>query len=226
MTDAEWRVSVKPLQMLNAVQATASARKLRLFGCACCRRIWLLLTDPRSQAAVEVSERFVEGAAKKDEVTAARALAPGLHSRRGQFLPREQRAVLCAAEAARLAARATDRRFVLAADIKQCAYYASAAEKFGQRYPYPSDVFQANALRCIIGDSLATPVALYSPWQTATTVAVASSIYADRAFDQLPILADALEDAGCTDAAMLEHCRLPGEHFRGCWVVDLVLGKT
>jgi hypothetical protein len=54
---------------------------------------------------------------------------------------------------------------------------------------------------------------------------LAKSIYDDRAFDHLPILADALEDAGCTDAAILEHCRGPGPHVRGCWVVDLILGK-
>jgi hypothetical protein len=56
-------------------------------------------------------------------------------------------------------------------------------------------------------------------------VRLAQAIYAGRAFDRLPILADALEDAGCTDAAILEHCRGPGPHVRGCWVVDLLLGK-
>jgi hypothetical protein len=55
---------------------------------------------------------------------------------------------------------------------------------------------------------------------------VGESIYADRAFDRLPILADALEEAGCTDADILAHCRGPGPHARGCWVVDLILGKT
>jgi hypothetical protein len=54
---------------------------------------------------------------------------------------------------------------------------------------------------------------------------LAGSIYTDSAFDRLPILADALEEAGCTDAAILEHCRAPGPHVRGCWVVDLLLGK-
>ena len=57
-------------------------------------------------------------------------------------------------------------------------------------------------------------------------VKVAQGIYYDRAFDRLPILADALEDAGCHDAAILEHCRQPGPHVRGCWVVDLLTGRT
>jgi hypothetical protein len=54
---------------------------------------------------------------------------------------------------------------------------------------------------------------------------LARGIYDDRAFDRLPILADALEDAGCHDTAILDHCRQPGPHVRGCWVVDLLLGK-
>ena len=62
-------------------------------------------------------------------------------------------------------------------------------------------------------------------WFTTTVVSLAQSIYDDRAFDRLPILADALEDAGCDSADILNHCRQPGEHVRGCWVVDLVLGK-
>jgi hypothetical protein len=62
-------------------------------------------------------------------------------------------------------------------------------------------------------------------WNDGTVVTLAKAIYEDRAFDRLPILADALEDAGCTDADILAHCRQPGPHVRGCWVVDLLLGK-
>ena len=62
-------------------------------------------------------------------------------------------------------------------------------------------------------------------WLTPTVQSIAAAIDQDRAFDRLPILADALEEAGCTNADVLLHCRQPGEHVRGCWVVDLVLGK-
>jgi len=55
---------------------------------------------------------------------------------------------------------------------------------------------------------------------------LAESIYVDHAFDRMPELADALEAAGCTDADVLAHCRRPGPHVRGCWVVDLILGKA
>jgi hypothetical protein len=69
------------------------------------------------------------------------------------------------------------------------------------------------------------PVSVDRAWRTSNVVALAEAIYKDRAFDRLLILADALEDAGCGDAAILEHCRGPGPHVRGCWVVDLLLGK-
>jgi hypothetical protein len=59
-----------------------------------------------------------------------------------------------------------------------------------------------------------------------TVPKLAAAIYEERAFDRLPVLADALEDARCADAAILGHCRSGGEHVRGCWVVDLVLGKA
>ncbi len=62
-------------------------------------------------------------------------------------------------------------------------------------------------------------------WLTSDVLAIAQGIRDDWVFDRLSILADALEEAGCTDAAILEHCRGPGPHVRGCWVVDLLLGK-
>jgi hypothetical protein len=63
-------------------------------------------------------------------------------------------------------------------------------------------------------------------WNDGTVPKIAQAIYDERAFDRMPILADALEEAGCTDAEILNHCRQPGEHVRGCWVVDLLLGKS
>jgi hypothetical protein len=70
------------------------------------------------------------------------------------------------------------------------------------------------------------PMAVDPAWLTSTVVSLAQGIYDDRAFDRLPILADALQDAGCEDPDVLGHCRSDGPHVRGCWVVDLVLGKA
>jgi hypothetical protein len=87
---------------------------------------------------------------------------------------------------------------------------------------------QCSILRDIFGNPF-RPVAVAPAWLTwnnATVPAIARHVYEDRAFHDLPILADALEDAGCTDADLLAHCRGPGPHVRGCWAVDLLLGKT
>jgi hypothetical protein len=84
---------------------------------------------------------------------------------------------------------------------------------------------QAPLLRCIVGNPF-RPVSIDPSWLTSTVVALVHGIYDDRAFDRLPILADALEDAGCDHPDILGHCRGVGPHARGCWVVDLVLGKS
>jgi hypothetical protein len=77
------------------------------------------------------------------------------------------------------------------------------------------------------------PVVTLDPaWQTPTVLALATATYENRIMPaetlepaRLAILADALEDAGCTNADILDHCRQPGEHVRGCWVLDLLSGK-
>jgi hypothetical protein len=84
---------------------------------------------------------------------------------------------------------------------------------------------QTLPLRCIVGNPF-RPVALDPSWLTTTVVQLACGIYDDRAFDRLPILADALQDAGCDSDSVLSHCRDAGPHARGCWVVDLLLGKA
>src|SRR5262249_31770929 len=82
-------------------------------------------------------------------------------------------------------------------------------------------------LRCIFGNPFrpAAVPAAWLAWRDGTIPRLAQAGYHDRAFDHLPILADALEAAGCADTDILNHCRGPGPHVRGCWVVDLLLGK-
>jgi hypothetical protein len=78
---------------------------------------------------------------------------------------------------------------------------------------------------CVLGNPF-RPVSFCPDLRTSTAVSLAGAIYADRRFDRLPLLADALEDGGCSDPELLGHLRSPGPHVRGCWAVDLVLGKS
>ena len=102
-------------------------------------------------------------------------------------------------------------------DAKQAADTAQAGERRGQ----------AADLRGIFGNPFrrVTLDPAWLHWNGSTVRKMAEAIYDDRAFDRLPILADALEEAGCTDHAVLDHCRQPGEHARGCWVIDLLLAN-
>ena len=80
------------------------------------------------------------------------------------------------------------------------------------------------ALLCIFGNPF-RPVAFDPAWRTSKALAIAQGIYDERAFDRLPILADALQDAGCENEDILSHLRGDGPHVKGCWALDLVLGK-
>jgi hypothetical protein len=84
--------------------------------------------------------------------------------------------------------------------------------------------FHVKLLRDIFGDPFRT-VAIDPLWLTSDVLALARGIYEDRAFDRMPILADALQDVGCANEVVLDHCRGLGPHVRGCWVVDLLLGQ-
>ena len=89
----------------------------------------------------------------------------------------------------------------------------------------PNDAYLAGLCRDIF-DNPFRPSAvdrLWLAWRDATIPKLAQAIYDDRAFDRLPALADTLEEAGCHDADILGHCRGPGPHVRGCWVVDLLV---
>jgi hypothetical protein len=81
-------------------------------------------------------------------------------------------------------------------------------------------------VRDIFGPLSFCPVTVDPDWLTSAVVALAEGIYDERTFDRMPILADALEDAGCTAHDILNHCRQQGSHVRGCWAVDLILGKS
>jgi hypothetical protein len=200
VTEQEWLTSNDPDDMLKRLGRRISNRKRRLFGCACYRHVPRLFEDERIRTAVEVSERYADGFADKQELAHALSLAFSRMWARGG--PMAYPTPRCA----RAARRAT----------------ARAARDGGAERQY-----QAALLRCIFGNPFRRVAGdpAWLRWRDGAAAHIARAIYDDRRFQDLPILADALEEAGCTDAEILGHCRGPGEHVRGCWVVDLVLGK-
>ncbi len=197
------------------------ARKMRLFGCACCRRLAGLLVDPRSREAVEVGERFADGEVGKDVLTAARKAANEV----GRKPPPGQPWTAghsWAASAAEMVAHVTYQDAFSTAASRA----AEAVAQARLRTRKAEEALQVTLLRDIFGNPF-RPVAFDPTWQTDTAVSLARTMYEEREFSAMPILADALQDAGCDSDDMLAHCRDPnGVHVRGCWVVDLVLGKS
>jgi hypothetical protein len=224
MTEAEWLACNDPQAMLEFLEGKASDRKLRLFACACCRRIWPLFTDPRSRRAVQVAERFADAegvsltelaAAERDaedaHIAAPHLTALGLGPFDAAIHVLNHDLSASAADAASRAADAVE----------------SQDSNSGETARREECRFQALLVRCVFGNPFRPAVidpAIFR-WNDGTVVKLARAIYDERTFDRLVILADALEDAGCNDTQILGHCRGPGPHVRGCWLVDLLLGK-
>jgi len=234
--------------MLEFLRRKASDRKVRLFAVACCRRVWTSLEHDEFRNAVRKAESFADGLADRAEMLQAhekaRAIFIELHGRdngpgaalsasgfprpRKSFLERVADALddpwwedefdkgdplAPALVTARHAARA-------AADLQGSGGYTLDAPA-----TYAEHREQTALVRCLFGNPF-RPRPACGAWRTDEVRALADGIYAERAFDRMPRLADALEAAGCADSDLIEHGRMGGEHARGCWVVDLLLGKS
>jgi hypothetical protein len=219
-----------------------SDRKLRLFACACYHRISRLLPSSLARYAVEVAERFADGEAGVEELRRAEdrvraeleALEPAWRASHGA----ERTALLLEYEALALAGQITS------PEPQKAAYYASSnAYLTAAAIANPGvathdrgfaatrvaeERAQTDLLRDIFGTLPFESPRVDSRWQIPQIVSLAQAGYEERALPsghldptRLAILADALEEAGCANAGVLGHLRLPGAHVRGCWVVDL-----
>jgi hypothetical protein len=199
--------------LLQAI--TPSDRKLRLFGCACCWRILESFPNAAYREALEQLERHIDDPSVGKVETRDLFLTSdsGPHDESWYFA---------------LAREATARLFDAPGDVM--AWDASfqtcvAMSSFNGDASIESErSIHANLLRDIFGNPF-RPVALDPRWLTTSVLDLARIIYDERAFERMPILADALMDAGCDNDDILNHCRGAGPHVRGCWVVDLLLGK-
>ena len=216
MTEEEWLTCADPKPKLEFLRGKASERKLRLFAVACCRRIWQLLPDERSRHAVEVAERYADAQATEEEL-----LAVGMDASAVPLNFSDMTSVN-ATEAALYTTGPT--RYLLDSRQPGLNPALNAGLAVSGNALNREQRHQALLLRDLFGNPF-RPIAVDPAWLTPTVVQLAQTIYDDRAFDRMPELADALHDAGCHDADILNHCRGLGPHVRGCWVVDLILGK-
>jgi len=237
MTEAEWLATTETEELIdfltkNWVRGHPSKRKSRLFEVGSCRRVEALLMDQRSRLALAIIERHADGLASAEELSFARqeaSVSGGPGANPGDEASAE---LICHWDAANAVWRATGIQIVFRAPgVARRAVANATWAEVGRPEPevrtsYLNEhAYQANLLRDIFGNPF-RPVTINSSWLTSTVLALAQQMYDSRDFSPMPILADALQDAGCDNEEILNHCRQPGEHVKGCFVVDLLLGKT
>jgi hypothetical protein len=229
MTEEEWLACADPQRMLGHLGPHASDRKNRLLSLACCLRLSDLLQADELRHALTVADQWIEGVADSAERKAARR---AVHS----IVPDQD--YECAAwavqrllmknhfQAGDILSRLAEARLL---EAGMQAYRAGvprhAADNARARALRAEQLAQCHLVREVFGNPF-RPVAINPAWLTSDVVLLARGIYEERAFDRLPILADALQDAGCDSDDILDHLRdANATHVRGCWALDLVLGR-
>lgn len=216
MTEGEWLLCADPIPMLHVLRDQVSDRKFRLFAVACRRRIGSELAQLEND--FERLQETVESLV--DEPDGLHRLEQDERTNSRYFFSRY---VTCY-----WSAELANDSCVAEASSSFNSAICSALDSAWGAGGGDTEGFERNAQANLLRDIFGNPfcfVTADSRWFTETAVVLATGIYAERAFDRMPILADALEDAGCDNADILNHCRGDGTHVRGCWVVDLVLGK-
>lgn len=213
MTEVEWLVSDDWRPMLAFISSRWTQRKAILYVCAGLRALWELLFDEGSQYAVEEAECVAEGTATAGDVSYAEYCAEPIFD--GLNDP-------CLFNAANIP--------YLALRIESGQLGERLLQYLNAQKEWPG----GRLVREIVGNPFCPPSIAPSilAWNEGTIIRLAQTLYDERILPagtldntRLLILADALEEAGCTDEQILMHLRSGGEHYRGCWVIDLLLGK-
>jgi hypothetical protein len=202
MTEDDWLASQNVTPMIAYLLNEASDRKLRLFACACCMQ---LARSEEDRQAVDLGERFAD------------ALVSDVERRTAWNAIEVQKRDAIDMQNFQDAIALWVRGRPLAPDMNASRGLDGLARSLvGER--------SIDLLHCIFGNPFQPPGG--PGWDDPRAIRLAQGIYEERAFERLPILADALEEAGCQDALALDHCRQNGNHVRGCWVIDLLLKKV
>jgi hypothetical protein len=244
VTEAEWLACTDPKPMLEFLRSQASERKLRLFAVACLRAA-LGATVAEGETvhhALRVGrrlllacERHADGAIGERELGASRAEAEAVlrspHAAEESFAWE----VRCALRAAGPPEELPAQLALLRAEYAvywagMWTFYGGTGEEWQQYHDEALgriSLQQCQLLRDIAGNPFrpAAVAPAWLAWDGGTVPKLAQAVYDERAFERLPVLADALEEAGCSSADLLGHLRGEGPHVRGCHVIDLLLGR-
>jgi hypothetical protein len=207
MTEKKWLETTDWRPLRRAKSRIDNKRKTRLFCAACCRRVAHMFDEPRSDAALAVAERLADGLVTEEK----RAEAEQTSHEAINYPP---------TPLAQAWARDAVWRTVRADNVWD------GAESCLKATSHNTDEVAAQTVlfRDIFGNPY-RKVKCEQSWLTSDVLLLANGIYSERAFDRMPILADAIQDAGCTCDAVLDHCRAADPHALGCWVLDLLLDK-
>jgi hypothetical protein len=226
-----WAKGQRRRILLEFSQEHTNERKPRLFAIACCRSLEQWLTEPTCFLAIDRVERYVEKQASKHELASLRRdfLKPerdrlrrrcvaGALSDWPDLIPNADRPTVCLASWDAC-------RAVLRGSGWDAAYGAAQSAVTAHRYSPQTEYGLIKALFNDVFRNPFCPLTFDPGWRTSDVRGLAQAIYDNKNFESMPILSDALMDAGCDEEEIIGHCRRDGPHVRGCWVVDLVLGK-
>jgi len=241
LTEADWLSGPHPDAMLYHLGDRVSVRQLRLIGVACCRRLSRWVRAEASLPVLDVAERYADGLASEEErQTAHRAVREASWPNRAAGGDRWREQVGVFVRWVLLGVLESDRyvqinrvdhrnaaRAAYAAGHRGRTAGKNAAALAGEAAQVAEVAAQVQTIRDVVGNPFrsATIDPAWLAWSGGLVVKLALGAYEERDFACLPVLADALEDAGCIDEVILSHLRSPGPHVRGCWAVDLILGK-
>ncbi|HEY7423378.1 MAG TPA: hypothetical protein VH682_03975 [Gemmataceae bacterium] len=222
MNEAEWDHCQNPGLLIEQIGGRATARKVRLFNAASVKLLCGPTTNQIVRSLLAVAEKMADGAASRAEIVQARLAARRI---RREFppAPKDEPIWNC------VEAVAPD-PFPSFQGIQVCTTcfvspspgpeWSAALWRDAPTWVFLLRELFGNPFRPVVVDPS------WLSWNDSTIPKIAQAIYDERAFDRLLILADALEEAGCNNADILTHLRGNGPHVRGCWPVDLILGKS
>lgn len=239
MTPNEWNESRKPHELLRALGPRLAGRKFQLFLCAAGRRLLDEAPDEYLELAIANSERFMDGEIdpktfRDEENRILKIIADSRHEQirygSSELILRAISAVLASDMRNSLRSLLEYGRLIVAGDASAAsrvrsreAFDVSLCRIIREIFPYPGHdyVFRPS----FAGGGLHLPNGEYFHIPE-TARAIALGIQSEQAYDRLPILADALEDADCPDRDWLDHLRYGTDHVRGCWALDLAMGVS